>query len=147
MRFDHIKVLKKMMNRSYRELICLDNFEERYKYLKLNGVVGDATFGFDRYINQSFYTSREWRSVRSEVIIRDSGCDLAIPDREIGGLIFIHHINPVTLEMFERDDPLLFDLDNLVCVSRDTHNAIHYGDESLLIPDFSPRRPGDTKLW
>ena len=136
-----------MSIKTYRELIRLDNFEDRYKYLRLYGVVGQDVFGFDRYINQAFYTSKKWRSIRSEVIIRDNGCDLAIPDREIGGTIFIHHINPISLEMFECDDPLLFDLDNLVCVSRETHQAIHYGDESLLIKDYSPRRPGDTKLW
>lgn len=136
-----------MKNRSYRELIRFDNFEERYNYLRLYGMVGQDVFGFDRYINQAFYSSKKWRSIRSEVIIRDNGCDLAIPDREIGGTIFIHHINPITLEMFENDDPLLFDLDNLVCVSRETHQAIHYGDESLLIKDYSPRQPGDTKLW
>lgn len=120
---------------------------ERYKYLKINGVIGDSTFGFDRYINQSFYTSPMWRHLRSKIIVRDEGCDLAIPDRPIGGTIFIHHINPITLEMFEDDDPLLYDEDNLICVSRDTHSAIHYGDESLLIPDFIQRQPGDTKLW
>ena len=136
-----------MSIKTYRELIRIDNFEDRYRYLRLYGVVGQDVFGFDRYINQAFYTSRKWRSVRSEVIIRDNGCDLAIPDREIGGTIFIHHLNPISLEMFEHDDPLLFDLDNLVCVSRETHQAIHYGDESLLIKDYSPRRPGDTKLW
>lgn len=136
-----------MSIKTYRELIRLDNFEDRYRYLRLYGLVGQDVFGFDRYINQAFYTSRKWRSIRSEVIIRDNGCDLAIPDREIGETIFVHHINPVTLEMFENDDPLLFDLDNLVCVSRETHQAIHYGDESLLIKDYSPRHPGDTKLW
>ena len=146
MLFVLIKVLK-MKNRSYRELIRLDNFEERYNYLRLYGMVGQDVFGFDRYINQAFYSSKKWRSTRSEVIIRDNGCDLAIPDREIGGTIFIHPINPITLEMFENDDPLLFDLDNLICVSRETHQAIHYGDESLLIKNYSPRQPGDTKLW
>ena len=133
--------------KSYSELIRIPNFMDRYAYLKLDGIVGDSTFGFDRYINQSFYTSSIWRQLRSRIIVRDEGCDLAIPDRPIGGTIFIHHINPITLEMFEDDDPLLYDEDNLICVSRDTHSAIHYGDESLLIPDFSPRRPGDTKLW
>lgn len=133
--------------KSYSELIRIPNFMDRYAYLKLDGIVGDSTFGFDRYINQSFYTSSIWRQLRSKIIVRDEGCDLAIPDRPIGGTIFIHHINPITLEMFEDDDPLLYDEDNLICVSRDTHSAIHYGDESLLIPDFFPRRPGDTKLW
>ena len=120
---------------------------DRYAYLKLDGIIGDSTFGFARYINQSFYTSSIWRQLRSKIIVRDEGCDLAIPDRPIGGTIFIHHINPITLEMFEDDDPLLYDEDNLICASRDTHSAIHYGDESLLIPDFSPRQPGDTRLW
>ena len=133
--------------KSYSELIRIPNFMDRYAYLKLDGVVGDSTFGFDRYINQSFYTSSVWRQLRSRIIVRDEGCDLAIPDRPIGGTIFIHHINPITLEMFEDDDPLLYDEENLICVSRDTHSAIHYGDESLLIPDFSPRQPGDTRLW
>lgn len=133
--------------KSYSELIRIPNFMDRYAYLKLDGVVGDSTFGFDRYIIQSFYTSSVWRQLRSRIIVRDEGCDLAIPDRPIGGTIFIHHINPITLAMFEDDDPLLYDEDNLICVSRDTHSAIHYGDESLLIPDFSPRQPGDTRLW
>ena len=133
--------------KSYSELIRIPNFMDRYAYLKLDGIVGDVTFGFDRYINQSFYTSSVWRQLRSRIIVRDEGCDLAIPDRPIGGTIFIHHINPITLEMFEDDDPLLYNEDNLICVSRDTHTAIHYGDESLLIPDYSPRQPGDTNLW
>lgn len=133
--------------KSYSELIRIPNFIDRYAYLKLDGIVGDSTFGFDRYVNQSFYTSSVWRQLRSRIIVRDEGCDLAISDRPIGGTIFIHHINPITLEMFEDDDPLLYDEDNLICVSRDTHSAIHYGDESLLIPDFSPRQPGDTRLW
>lgn len=136
-----------MITRSYRQLIQLPTFEERYEYLRLKGQVGRDTFGFDRYINQSFYSSREWKSARSKVIIRDDGCDLGDPNRPIGGPIFIHHINPVTIEMFDDDDPCLFNTDNLICVSRTTHQAIHYGDASLLIPDYSPRKPGDTKLW
>ena len=135
------------MIKSYSELIRIPTFIERYKYLKLDGIVGDTTFGFDRYLNQSFYTSTVWRQLRSRIIVRDDGCDLAIPDRQIGGTIFIHHINPITIEMFEDDDPLLYDENNLICVSRDTHSAIHYGDESLIIPDYIPRKPGDTKLW
>ena len=128
-------------------MLHYNTFEDRYKYLRLHGIVGEDVFGFDRYINQAFYTSRDWRSTRSKVIIRDCGCDLAIADRDIVSTIFIHHINPITLEMFEENNPLLYDLDNLVCVSRDTHQAIHYGDESLLIKDYVPRRPGDTTLW
>lgn len=133
--------------KSYNELIRIPTFLERFHYLKLTGNVGDATFGFDRYLNQRFYRSVEWKRIRSRVIVRDEGCDLAIPDRQIGGTIFIHHINPITIEMFENDDPLLYDEDNLICVSRDTHSAIHFGDESLLIMDYTPRQPGDTKLW
>lgn len=137
----------KMKSRSYHELIRLDSYEDRFRYLRLNGVVGKDTFGFDRYLNQAFYTSREWRSVRDKVIIRDNGCDLACPDRLIGRRIQIHHINPVTLEQLEDNDPMLFDLDNLICTDPNTHLAIHYGDESLLVKDYVPRRPGDTKLW
>lgn len=133
--------------KSYNELIRIPTFLERFHYLKLTGNVGDTTFGFDRYLNQRFYRSVEWKRIRSRVIVRDEGCDLAIPDRQIGGTIFIHHINPITIEMFENDDPLLYDEDNLICVSRDTHSAIHFGDESLLIMDYTPRQPGDTKLW
>lgn len=133
--------------KSYNELIRIPTFLERFHYLKLTGNVGDATFGFDRYLNQRFYRSAEWKRIRSRVIVRDEGCDLAIPDRQIGGTIFIHHINPITIEMFENADPLLYDEDNLICVSRDTHSAIHFGDESLLIMDYTPRQPGDTKLW
>lgn len=135
------------LHKSYSELIRIPTFMDRYRYLKLDGIVGDATFGFDRYINQAFYSSPIWKQLRARVIVRDEGCDLAIPDRPIGGTIFVHHINPVTLEMFENDDPLLYDEDNLICVSRDTHTAIHYSDESLLMPDYSPRSAGDTKLW
>ena len=135
------------LHKSYSELIRIPTFMERYRYLKLDGIVGDVTFGFDRYLNQAFYSSPIWKQLRARVIVRDEGCDLAIPDRPIGGTIFVHHINPVTLEMFEKDDPLLYDEDNLICVSRDTHTAIHYSDESLLMPDYSPRSAGDTKLW
>lgn len=135
------------LHKSYSELIRIPTFMERYRYLKLDGIVGDVTFGFDRYLNQAFYSSPIWKQLRIRVIVRDEGCDLAIPDRPIGGTIFVHHINPVTLEMFEKDDPLLYDEDNLICVSRDTHTAIHYSDESLLMPDYSPRSAGDTKLW
>lgn len=136
-----------LIKKSYSELIRISSFEDRYEYLRLNGIIGETTFGSDRYLNQAFYNSSNWRTLRSKIIVRDEGCDLAIPDRPIGGTIFIHHINPITLEMFENDDPCLYDEDNLVCVSRDTHTAIHYGDRSLLIPDYTPRKPGDTTLW
>lgn len=136
-----------LSKKSYSELIRIPTFTERYHYLRINGLVGETTFGFDRYVNQVFYNSYTWRNLRSKIIVRDEGCDLAIPDRPIGGTIFIHHINPITLDMFMNDDPLLYDEDNLICVSRDTHQAIHYGDESLLVPDYTPRSPGDTTLW
>ena len=135
------------MNKTYHEMLEYKTFKDRYKYLRLIGYVGEDTFGFNRFVNQQFYTSRMWRSVRSQVIIRDNGCDLACPDRPILGKIYIHHINPVSLEQLEDEDPILFDLNNLVCVSHTTHNAIHYGDESTLIEDYVPRRPGDTTLW
>ena len=136
-----------LKNRTYSEMIALKSFEERFRYLKLNGVVGESTFGFHRYVNQSFYTSREWRSIRSKVIIRDDGCDLAIPDMQILDRVYIHHINPVTLEQLEQDESCLFDLENLVCVSYETHLAIHYGDEELLPKVVLERKPGDTTLW
>lgn len=135
------------MSKTYHEMLEYKTFKDRYKYLRLIGYVGEDTFGFNRFVNQQFYTSRMWRSVRSQVIIRDNGCDLACPDRPILGKIYIHHINPVSLEQLEDEDPILFDLNNLVCVSHTTHNAIHYGDESTLIEDYIPRRPGDTTLW
>ncbi len=135
------------MNKSYNELMSLPTFVERYRYLRLPGSVGKDTFGFARYVNQSFYNSEQWRSVRSQVIIRDNGCDLACPDRLILSRIQIHHINPVSLEQLEENDPILFDMNNLICTDFQTHRAIHYGDESLLLEDYKPRTPGDTKLW
>jgi len=133
--------------KSYCEMLQFPTLAERFEYLKLNGHIGDNTFGFNRYINQAFYKSRKWRSVRSEVIIRDGACNLAQSDYPIFGRVHIHHINPVSIEMFEDDDPLLFDLDNLVCVDELMHRAIHYGDVSLLPNDYIPRSPGDTTLW
>lgn len=135
------------MSKTYHEMLRFNTFEERYDYLRLFGSIGEDTFGFDRYLNQAFYKSKEWRHIRSEVIVRDNGCDLAIQDRPIGGTIFIHHIEPITIDMFENDDSIVCDLDNLVCVSRETHQAIHFGDSSLLISDYVPRKHGDTKLW
>ncbi len=135
------------MIKTYNEMMQYTSFEERYKYLRLYGFIGEDTFGFNRYINQSFYSSQDWKSVRSKVIIRDNGCDLGCSERPIYGPIQIHHITPVTLEQLENEDPLLFDLNNLVCTSIITHRAIHYGDEDSLIKDYVPRTPGDTKLW
>lgn len=135
------------MSKSYHELLTFDTFEDRYNYLRLFGVVGEDVFGFNRYLNQAFYTNPRWRSVRTQVIVRDDGCNLGCKDRPIGGRIQVHHINPVSIEMLEDDDPMLYDLNNLICTDDITHRAIHYGDASLLQQDYIPRRPGDTKLW
>lgn len=135
------------MSKSYHELLTFDTFEDRYNYLRLFGVVGEDVFGFNRYLNQAFYMNPRWRSVRTQVIVRDDGCNLGCKDRPIGGRIQVHHINPVSIEMLEDDDPMLYDLNNLICTDDITHRAIHYGDASLLQQDYVPRRPGDTKLW
>ena len=133
--------------KSYSELIKLETFEERFEYLKLNGRVGESTFGYDRYLNQLFYTTAEWKAARNLVIIRDNGCDLGIDDRIIGGRIFIHHIDPITKEDILNRHPKLFDPENLICVSKLTHDAIHYGDESLLIIAPIERTRYDTCPW
>lgn len=137
-----------MKIRTYNEMILLPTFEERFRYLKLGGEVGHETFGWDRVFNQAFYKSREWLHARQEAIIRDGGCDLAIPDRQILDKVIVHHINPLTLEQIENGGPELFDLRFLVCVSHNTHNAIHYGDEHLLArTELVERRPNDTCPW
>ena len=135
------------MSRNYRELRQLSTFEERFHYLALRGNVGQPTFGFDRWVNQGFYTSREWRQARDRIIVRDEGCDLGIEGYEIHDRIYIHHINPITLAQLESGDPCLLDPDNLISVTHRTHNAIHYGDERLLPRKLVDRSPGDTKLW
>lgn len=134
-------------SRSYSELIRLPTFEERFKYLSIRGVVGCETFGFNRWINQRFYTSREWRRLRRDIIVRDNSCDLAIFDREIHSRLIIHHMNPLTQADLEYGTSLALDPDNLICTTHNTHNAIHYGDATQLAQPFMPRRPGDTKLW
>ena len=135
------------MIKSYKQLRQLRTFEERFKYLKLSGVVGRSTFGFERYLNQRLYRSWEWKLLRKDIILRDNGCDLGIPDREIFGRIIVHHINPLTIEEIERGADSIFDPDNLICTSHSTSNAIHYGDESLLLTFQRERRKGDTCLW
>lgn len=135
------------MRRSYSDLIDLRTFEERYNYLALNSSVGRATFGFDRYLNQRFYGSKQWRDIRHAVIARDGGCDLGVEGYDIHDRIYIHHLNPMTISDIERGDPSILDLDNLVAVTHQTHNAIHYGDESKIRRPFVERSPGDTKLW
>ena len=136
------------LHRSYRELVRLPTFQERYEYLRLGGIVGRATFGSDRYLNQVLYTSREWKSFRNQIIIRDNGCDLGIEGRDVlGDRIIIHHINPLTVEDVEKRSPVIFDPDNVICVSHNTHQAIHYGDQSLLPKDPVERTPNDTCPW
>lgn len=136
-----------MMIKTYSQAILIPTFIERYEYLKIGGKVGDATFGGHRYLNQILYKRPEWRHTRNEVIIRDNGCDLAIPGREIEGKIYIHHITPITIDDILQRRPCVFDLDNLICTSLDTHNAIHYGDASLLQSDPIERRKNDTCPW
>ena len=137
-----------MSIKSYSELITLPTFEERYHYLKLGGKVGEETFGFDRYLNQVFYSSAEWKRFRRDIIVRDMGCDLGIEDRTIGGIIIIHHINPIILaDIHRRKLEVLLNPENVICVSHNTHNAIHYGDESLLTLAPIARRPNDTCPW
>lgn len=133
--------------RTYSELITLKTFEERYRYLRLGGSVGEDTFGWDRYFNQKFYSSPEWKRFRREIIIRDNGCDLGIEDRLIDGLIMIHHIEPITVEDVVQRRACLLDPENAICVSRNTHNAIHYGDESLLVLPPIERIRNDTCPW
>lgn len=134
-------------SRTYSELEKLLTFEERFRYLALHGEVGDRTFGSERYLNQRFYTSTAWRSARNIIQIRDNGCDLGIPGREIHSTVYIHHINPITPDDLKYGRPCLTDPENLITVSHKTHNAIHFGDESLLSTDFVERRPGDHKDW
>lgn len=133
--------------RTYSELITIPTFEERFKYLQLNGEVGQDTFGFDRYLNQVFYRSPEWRRVRDQVIVRDNGCDLAHPEHEIFGRITIHHMNPVSLRDIEERNEDILNPEYLISTTHATHNAIHYGDESLLPRDPVERRPNDTCPW
>lgn len=133
--------------RSYSELIELETFEERFEYLSIRGQVGCETFGFNRWVNQRFYTSSAWRRLRREAIIRDGSCDLGIEDREIHSRLIVHHMNPITQQDIEYGTRAALDLDNLICTTHDTHNAIHFGDASLLVKPHVPRSPGDTKLW
>jgi hypothetical protein len=133
--------------RSYSELHALSTFADRFRYLSLNGRVGDPTFGSERYVNQHFYRSREWKRARDEVIVRDGGCDLGIDGFEIYDRIYIHHMNPMTVEEIADGDDRILDPEYLICVTHRTHNAIHYGDESQIPRQFEERRPGDTKLW
>lgn len=136
-----------MIIRKYSELRRLDTFEDRFHYLSLRGSVGVSTFGFDRYINQMFYTSKQWRHIRHLVISRDNGCDLGVEGYDIHTKLYIHHMNPMTADDIIHGDDSILNPDFLITTTHQTHNAIHYGDEKLLPRPFVERRPGDTKLW
>lgn len=133
--------------RTYSELIKLPTFEQRFEYLNLSGAVGQETFGFDRYLNQNFYRSTEWKRIRDQVIVRDNGCDLGIEDRMICGKILIHHMNPINDKDILNMTDILLNPEYLICVSHMTHNAIHYGDENLLIKNPIVRFKNDTCPW
>ena len=131
----------------YRELSRLKTFEERFEYLKLVGVVGESTFGYDRFLNQMLYISKEWRRVRNNIIIRDNGCDLGVEGYEIPDMIIVHHMNPISIEDLKEFSEDVLNPEYLICVSHNTHNAIHYGDKSLLPIETIERKPGDTCPW
>lgn len=133
--------------RTYTELSKIQTFKDRFLYLKLDGRVSEETFGFDRYLNQKFYASSEWRRLRNRIIVRDEGCDMAIPDREIFGKIIIHHMNPISISDLVNVTDILLNPEYLICVSLDTHNAIHYGDENLLMLPPMERKANDTCPW
>lgn len=136
-----------MRHRSYSELRQLSTFKERYDYLKLNGRVGAETFGYNRYVNQRFYRSTEWKHIRDQIIIRDNGCDLGVEGYDLHSRIYIHHLNPMTVDDIDQGRQMILDPDNLICVSFDTHQAIHFGDESLLPQLPIERTSGDTCPW
>ena len=136
-----------MSIRTYSELITIPTFEERFEYLQLKGSVGKDTFGYDRYLNQVLYRSPEWKRLRNQIIIRDAGCDLACEGYDIHSKVLIHHLNPITVEDVLARSRKVFDPDNLVCVSHNTHNAIHYGDVDLLVTGPIIRTKNDTSPW
>jgi hypothetical protein len=136
-----------MRTRSYAELALLGTIEERFDYLSIGADVGVPTFGFERYLNQRFYQSRQWRQVRQTVIARDLGCDLGVDGYDIHDQVYIHHMNPMTVEDIESGNPDILNPEYLISVTHRTHNAIHYGNRSQLPQPFVERHPGDTKLW
>ena len=136
-----------MKIKSYSEMCSFSTFIERFNYLKLNGKVGIETFGFDRYLNQVLYCSQEWKRFRRQVIIRDNGCIFGLDGYNINGRLIVHHINPITLEHIEQRDPMIFSMENVVCVTHNVHEAIHYGDEYLIPTDPIIRKPNDTCPW
>lgn len=135
------------MVRTYSELIKIPTFLERFKYLKLNGSVGVDTFGFDRYLNQTFYRSYEWKRLRNDIIVRDMGCDLGLEGYDIFDKILVHHMNPIGPDDIIHRSDYLLDPEFLICTSKLTHDAIHYGDEQILYQDPVIRTPGDTCPW
>lgn len=141
------EMVNQMSIKTYSELITIPTFVERFEYLKLGGRIGEETFGFDRYLNQILYRSIEWKRFRREIILRDMGCDLACEDYEIIGKILIHHLNPLTVEDIENRSYKIFDKNNVICTSLNTHNAIHYGDASLLVTGPIIRTKNDTCPW
>jgi hypothetical protein len=136
-----------MSIKTYSELITLSTFEDRFEYLNLKGRIGEETFGFDRYLNQIFYRSQKWKTIRNYVILRDNGCDLGLEGYEIYGKIIIHHMNPITIKDIERDSDFLLNPEFLICTTHNTHNAIHYGDKSLLMTGPIVRTKNDTCPW
>ena len=139
--------MKSGMIRTYSELIKFPTFEERFEYLSLDGSVGQATFGYDRYLNQILYNSPEWKHFRRDIIIRDNGCDLACEGYEIRGRIIIHHINTISIEDIVNRNPMVFDPENVITTTHNTHNAIHYGDKELLVTGPIERSANDTCPW
>lgn len=136
-----------MKTKSYSKLITLPTFEERFAYLQTDSIIGIETFGHNRYLNQLFYTGKDWLRTRDKALTRDLGLDLGVEGWEIAGTIYVHHINPITVEMVINNDPQLYDLENLICCSFNTHNAIHYGSIDSVIKPFVERQPGDTSPW
>lgn len=139
--------MKKSMIRTYSELSKLSTFEERYEYLKLSGVVGEETFGFDRHLNQMLYKNPKWKAIRDEIIIRDCGCDLGIDGYELKGKILVHHMNPISVKDITSESDFLYNPEYLIATSLSTHNAIHYGDASLLPQTPVERTRNDTCPW
>lgn len=133
--------------KTYSELISLPTFKERFDYVNLHGRIGEETFGYDRFYNQRFYTSKEWRDFRNFIIARDLGCDLGLKDRPISGRIIVHHLNPIDITDIQDASEFLLNPEYVICVSSTTHDAIHYGDFSKVNDELTERKPDDTKLW
>lgn len=144
---DIVEMVIPMSIKSYSELITIPTYEGRFEYLRLNSAVGKETFGFDRYLNQALYNSQDWKLWRRKIIVRDNGCDLACEGYTIYGKILIHHINPITMDDIVNRRSIVFDPENLICVTHNTHNAIHYGDVNLLATGPIERTPNDTCPW